>query len=148
MKDLLNEELNIKVKLSALWASVLSCYIYCDYFELYVPGKLKGMLDGTTIFGQGDQATLLGLSSILLLSSLMIAFSVLLPVIINRFLNLIVSLMMTLMMCYLAMIAGWYFYKMFALVEALLTLTIFWQAWNWPKSLPKQSNIKDELCQK
>ena len=34
------------MKLSALWASTMFCYIYCDYFELYVPGKLDGMLQG------------------------------------------------------------------------------------------------------
>ena len=37
----------VRYKLSAMWASVMFCYIYVDYFELYVPGKLQGMLDGT-----------------------------------------------------------------------------------------------------
>lgn len=36
----------IRYKLSAMWASVTFCYIYTDYFELYIPGKLQGMLDG------------------------------------------------------------------------------------------------------
>ena len=35
-----------RYKLSAIWASVMFCYIYGDYFELYVPGKLQGMLAG------------------------------------------------------------------------------------------------------
>jgi len=30
-------KVNIKIKLSALWASVTLCYLYGDYFELYVP---------------------------------------------------------------------------------------------------------------
>jgi hypothetical protein len=34
-------KIHVKLKLSALWASVMFCYIYGDYFELYKPGKLQ-----------------------------------------------------------------------------------------------------------
>ena len=30
-------KVNVKIKLSVLWTSVMFCYIYEDYFELYVP---------------------------------------------------------------------------------------------------------------
>ena len=132
MSKLVEIEVNIKVKLSALWASVLSCYIYCDYFDLYIPGKLEDMINGTTIFGAGDQNTLLGLSSIMLITSLMIGLSVLLPAMVNRIMNILVGFIMTLMLGYLAYSAGFYFYKLYATVEALLTLTIVWYAWKWP----------------
>ena len=133
MSKLKETQVNIKIKLSALWASVLSCYIYCDYFELYTPEKIQGMIDGTTIFGAGDQNSLLGLSSIMLITSLMIALCVLLPAVINRILNMVVGFIMTLMLAFLAYSAGWYFYKMYAAIEALLTLCIVWSAWNWPR---------------
>lgn len=32
-----------KVKLAALWASTMFCYIYGDYFGLYVTGTLADM---------------------------------------------------------------------------------------------------------
>jgi len=124
---------NIKIKLSALWAAVMSCYIYCDYFQLYVPGKLDAMLSGTTRFGQGDQGVLLGLSSIMLITSLMIALSVLLPARINQIVNVVVGVIMTLFLAYLAYIVEWYFYQMYAVVEALLTLLIVIMAWRWPR---------------
>jgi hypothetical protein len=133
MSKLAEYEINIKIKLSALWASVMSLYIYCDYFELYTPGKLDAMINGTTRFGSGDQGILLGLSAIMLVTSLMICLSVLLPATINRILNLLVGFIMTLMLAFLAYIAGWYFYKMYAAVEAMVTLLIVWLAWNWPK---------------
>jgi len=125
--------MNIKIKLSALWGSVMSCYIYCDYFDLYVPEKLQSMINGTTIFGAGDQGALLSISSILLVTSLMICLSILLPAKLNRILNIIVGLIMTVMLAYLAVVAGWYFYKMYAAVEAILTLVIVYYAWTWPK---------------
>ena len=132
MKQLLDFEINIKIKLSALWGSVMSCYIYCDYFQLYVPGKLDDMINGVTKFGAGDQNVLLGLSSILLVTSLMICLSILLPATINRVINIVVGLIMTVFLGLLAYKVGWYFYKMYAIVEAILTLLIAWQAWNWP----------------
>jgi len=133
MSQLSELKINIKLKLSALWASVMSLYIYCDYFEFYTPNKIEGMINGTTIFGSGDQNILLGLSSIMLVTSLMICLSVLLPATINRVLNILIGFIMTLMQVYIAFIAGWYFYKMYAIVEATLTLLIVWHAWNWPK---------------
>ena len=133
MSQLSDIKMNIKIKLSALWGSVMSCYIYCDYFEFYTPNKIEGMINGTTIFGSGDQGALLGLSSIMLVTSLMICLSVLLPANINRVLNILIGFIMTLMQVYIAYIAGWYFYKMYAIVEATLTLIVVWQAWNWPK---------------
>lgn len=133
MKQLSEFEINIKIKLSALWASIMSCYIYCDYFQLYVPGKLEDMINGVTKFGAGDQIVLLGLSSILLVTSLMICLSVLLPATINRIINIIVGVIMTLFLAVLAYKVGWYFYKMYAIVEAILTFYVACLAWNWPK---------------
>ncbi len=132
MSHLSEYKVNVKIKLSALWASVMSCYIYCDYFDLYTPEKLESMINGTTLFGSGNQGALLGLSSITLVTSLMISLSILLPAMINRIFNILVGLIMTLMLGYFTYIAGWYFYKMYALVEAILTLIIVWYAWNWP----------------
>jgi hypothetical protein len=37
-------KINVRFKLFALWSSVMFCYFYGDYFELYQPGKLQEML--------------------------------------------------------------------------------------------------------
>ncbi len=39
INDLEDFKVNVKIMLSALWTSVMFCYIYGDYFELYVPKK-------------------------------------------------------------------------------------------------------------
>lgn len=47
MKSQLEDyKVNIRIILSALWTTVMFCYIYGDYFELYVPGKVNGLLNG------------------------------------------------------------------------------------------------------
>ena len=51
--------LPVRLKLSALWASLTFCYLYGDYFGLYKPGKLQHMLDGAGPMGPATQGSLL-----------------------------------------------------------------------------------------
>ncbi|MDM7860402.1 DUF6326 family protein [Alteromonas sp. ASW11-36] len=133
MTKLCDFDINIKLKLSAIWGTVMSLYIYCDYFDLYRPGKLESMMDGTALFGGMSQGIVLGLSSILLVTSLMICLSVLLPPKMNRLLNIVVGTIMTVMMALICYADGWYFYKMYAGFETILTALIIWLAWHWPR---------------
>ena len=134
MTRLQNVDVPIPVKLSAAWASTTLCYIYCDYFELYVPDKLRGMLDGRMgPLGEVTQTILFGTSVMLIIPSVMIILSVTLPSSLNRALNLLFGACYTLLMLLLAYGIGWYFYKLFALVEAALTAFIFWMALRWPR---------------
>lgn len=41
-----NVKIDVKMKISALWVSLMLCYIYGDYFGLYKPGTLEAMLQG------------------------------------------------------------------------------------------------------
>ena len=122
------------LKLSAAWAATTLCYIYCDYFELYVPGKLQGMLDGHMgPLGAVTQGVLIGTSVMLIIPSIMILLSVTLPSSASRILNLLFGAGYTLLMLLLAVGMEWYFYKLFAFTEAALTAWIVWTAWKWPR---------------
>lgn len=134
MARLSDAPIDIKLRLAALWASTMACYIYCDYFELYVPGKLDSMLAGTMgPLGAVTQGVLLGTAVLMAVPSLMIALSVVLPARPNRVLNLVVGALYTALLTLLAVTAGWYFYKLFAAVEAALTLAVVVSAWRWPR---------------
>lgn len=125
---------HVRFKLSALWCSVMFCYIYGDYFELYQPGKLQQMLSGRTALGPSTQATLLGMAALLAVPALMIALSLLLPARPNRWLNIVLGALYSLIMV-LAIQGSWHFYIFFGLVEIALTLAIVWHAWTWPRSV-------------
>jgi len=134
LSELSDFKLHTKLKLSLLWVSTVFCYIYCDYFELYVPGKLQGMLDGQIgPLGAVTQGALVGTSALLAVPSLLIFLSVALNPRASRWLNLIFGVFYTLMMALLAVQASWYFYKLFASLEAVLTAMVVWYAWTWPK---------------
>ena len=135
MSNLDDFKIHTKLKLSLLWASTMSCYIYCDYFELYVPGKLQGMLQGNIApIGPVTQGALVGTSILLAIPSVMIFLSATVSPRTSKLLNLIFGAFYTLMMAMLAVKASWYFYKFFASLEALLTALVFWYAWTWPKT--------------
>lgn len=129
-----NKKINIKIKLSALWASVMFCYIYCDYFELYVPEKVDGLITGTNTLNSPIK---LFLASVMMsIPALMISLSILLKPALSRWLNIIFGILFTLMLLLIAVtsISPWYsFYVFMATLESLITSIIVWHAWKWPK---------------
>jgi hypothetical protein len=131
-----NPKVNIKIKLAVLWTSVLFCYVYGDYFELYVPEKVNGMLTGDTML---DSPTKLLIASfVLAIPATMVALSILLNPKVNRFLNVFFGIVFTLMMILIGInsLTPWYsFYVFLAFLESLITFLIVWFAWNWPKKV-------------
>jgi len=134
-KEVLDEPIiNVKLKLSALWASVMFCYIYGDYFELYVPEKVDGLLTGENML---DSPIKLFIASVVLvIPTLMICLSILLKASVSRVLNIIFGTLFTLMMLLIAInsITPWYgFYVFLAMTESIITMLIVLYAWKWPR---------------
>jgi hypothetical protein len=127
---------SVRLKLSALWSSVMFCYIYGDYFELYEPGKLHGMIAGRTAFGAVSQAVLLGMAAVMVIPCLMAFLSVILPSNMCRWASVFFGTAYTIIMI-LAIQESWHFYILFGLIEIVLTTLIVWYAWTWPKQPTK-----------
>ena len=49
-RELQDIKVPVKLKLAALWASFMFLYIYVDYFALYMPGKIEGILAGKYLY--------------------------------------------------------------------------------------------------
>jgi Family of unknown function (DUF6326) len=125
-------EVNVKFKLSALWASVTLCYLYGDYFELYVPHKVAGLLNGENLLD--SPMKLFGASVLLAIPALMVSLSIILKPLINRWLNIIFGIIFTSIMVLIAFVSinVWLtFYVFLAIVESILTSLIVWYAWRW-----------------
>lgn len=123
----------IRLKLSALWASMMFCYVYGDYFGLYVPGKVMAMNAGRmSSLGELTPATHVAVTVMMAIPSLMVALSLLLP---PGFRWLQIGLSITyagIMM--LTMIGGAPpFYLLLGVIEILLSLAIIWHAIRWPR---------------
>jgi hypothetical protein len=131
--SLVDIKLHVRFKLSALWTALMFCYIYGDYFGLYVPGKLQGMLGGKGPVGPVSEATLVGTALLLAVPGLMVFLSLLLPPRLCRWLNIGLGLFYTAIML-LTMPGAWWFYIVLGVIEVALSLLITAMAWRWPRS--------------
>ena len=133
-KALQNSAIDIKIKLASLWAAVMCCYIYGDYFSFYVPGKLDKFLQGQTLLD--SPLKLFAASVLMAVPSVMIFLSIALRAPINRWLNIVFGVFYTGIMVLIAFVSiapWWTFYVFLAIVEASLTSLIVLYAWHWPK---------------
>ncbi|HVX89137.1 MAG TPA: DUF6326 family protein [Gemmatimonadales bacterium] len=128
-----DQKVPTRIKLAALWTSVMFCYVYGDYFELYRPGKLQQMLDGQLAIGPVSQGMLLGTGVMMALPALMVVLSVTLPAAAARWLNIVTGLIYAGIMTTILINGAWYFYMLYAAIEVTLTLTVIWTAWRWPR---------------
>ena len=127
-------KLNIKIKLSALWTSVTLCYLYGDYFELYVPQKTQWLVTGANLLDTPFK--LFAASVLLAIPALMVFLSVSLKPAVNRRLNIALGFFFTVIMLLIAVtsLTPWrMFYVFLAVVESCLTSLIIWYAWKWPQ---------------
>jgi hypothetical protein len=132
-KALEDIKLNVKLKLTALWASFMFLYIYVDYFALYMPSKIENILKGKVFvfdITQGFIMIALGLSTI---PMLMIFLSVALPAKVNRWTNIIVAIVHIPYMLFNLTGEAWMHMYFAAAVEVVLLLLIIRYAWKWPK---------------
>jgi hypothetical protein len=129
-------KINSKIKLSALWAGLTLCYLYCDYFELYVPEKIEGMINGENLLN--SPVKLLAAGVVLAIPAVMVFLSVLLKPAISKWLNIVVGMFFTVIMLLIAFSYSevWYtFYLFYAILESLISATIVWYAWKWPNAI-------------
>ena len=126
-------EVSVRLKLAALWTSVMFCYVYGDYFELYVPGKLQEMLKGEMALGTVTQGMLVGTAILMAIPSLMIFLSIALPAAVSRWFNVGAGLFYATIMLLILVNGAWAFYMLFAAIEIILTLLVVWYAWRWPR---------------
>jgi hypothetical protein len=125
-------KIHVKLKISALWVSVMFCYIYADYFGLYMPGALRAMLEGKMgPFGPTTQGILIGTSLMMAIPSVMIFLSVALTATLNRWMNIIFGAVYTVII--LITMWDWAFSIFWGIIEVVLTASIVWYAWTWPK---------------
>jgi hypothetical protein len=125
----------VKIKLAALWASTMFCYIYGDYFGLYVPGTLMDMNRGSMgPLGHATPGVLTGVSLMMAVPSLMVALSLLLPARICRWACIVLGLFYSAIMA-VSLPGSEPFYKMLAVIEMTLTLAITVIAARWPREV-------------
>lgn len=128
---------NVKIILAGLWISVTLCYLYGDYFELYTPGKAKGLVEGNNLLD--SPMKLFFASVVLAIPAVMVFLSLILKPSINRLLNIVFGIFFSGVMILIGIssFSDWYlFYTFLAALESIMTILIVKYAWEWKKEQP------------
>ena len=125
--------INPRIKIAALWASMLFIFVYVDLFSLY-RGDVRADIEAGKMFaftiGQGF---LLGVTIYIVVPSLMLFLSLVLSVRVTRMANIVAAVL------YAVTIAGgavgeWNYYIFGSITEAALLAGVVYYAWTWPKA--------------
>ncbi len=124
---------NVKLKLAALWTSLMFLIIYLDYFHLYMPDSLKDIIAGKVFVFDITQLFLLAALAMIAIPALMIFLSIALPATINRPANIMIAAInIPLLLFNLAGVA-WIHMIIGAAIEIALLCLILYYAWKWPR---------------
>ena len=134
--DLEDFKVNVKIKLSALWVTVMLLYIYGDIFAMFVPGHIESLNSGEMGIGKTTPLKLLAASILMTIPSMMVFLSITVRPKLNRWLNIIFGALYTLIIILtnLTSIDPWSTFNLyFGIIDMVITLIIVWYAWKWPK---------------
>jgi len=124
-------KVSLKLKLVALWTSLMFLVIYLDYFHLYMPGSIEDILAGKMfVFDITQVALLAGLGTVTI-PALMIFLSVALSAKVNRWTNMIVAALYIPFILFNLAGVTWMHMVFGAVVQVVLLLLIIRYAWKW-----------------
>ena len=123
-------QINVKLKISALWIAVMFCYVYGDYIEIYVPGVIA---DAMTVKSSIEtQLEFFVVALLMAMPSVMIFFTLVLKPKVNRWLNIILSMLYIIILIATNLAETWVFYLFLTVIEILISMAVIWYAWKWP----------------
>jgi len=134
---LTNYTINIRTKLAFLWATIMSLYIYADFFSLMTPNKINRMMDLETPLGPTTPEILIGFSVLLIIPALMLPVSILLRPILSKWLNIIIGILyaaISVLIIISDISSEWMgFFVLFQIIELFIFFIIIKLAWKWPR---------------
>lgn len=122
-----------RLKLSALWTSVMFLYVYVDIFSLYTPGTIDGIRAGRVWEFDISQTWALSALALMTIPSLMISLTLTLRSSAARWTNLIVAGLLTVVSLGNLMGETWVFYWLGAALETALLVAVMGYAWRWQR---------------
>ena len=123
---------NVRIKLSALWTSMLFVFAYLDIFSLYradYRADLEaGEIGGFTV----DRAFLLGTTAYVVIPSLMVFCALVLRPQVDRIANIALAVLYAVTIVASA-VGEWSYYILGSVIEVALLAAVVYYAWTWPR---------------
>jgi len=124
--------IHTRLKLSALWTTVMFFYVYADLFAFLDPKAQRQITDGTLLPFPITQLMMLGFAVMMSIPTIMIFLSLALKAGQSRWSNIVVGVVYTLFAAYTLTLPSSFSYIYFESLEILFTGYIVRSAWNWP----------------
>jgi len=125
---------NPRIKISALWTSMLFIFVYVDVFSLFRADIRADIEAGKMFAFTIGQGFLLGVTIYILVPSLMVFLSLVLPTRVARMANVVLAALYVVTIAGGAMGESNYYYILGSLAEAILLAGVAYYAWTWPKA--------------
>ncbi len=123
----------IRLKLSALWATVMFLYAYVDIFTFYKPGIIDDILAGQVWEFDITQGWVVGGLVLMTIPALMVFLSLALTAGLARWANIVVGSLYIPVSLFNTIDETWSYFYVGAAVEFALLALVVWYAWSWPR---------------
>ena len=122
--------IDVRIRMAGLWATTMMIFAYVDIFSLFRPDFRAALDQGKVFVFDVGQPFLLGLTIYVIIPSLMIYLSLVMP----RRLNRVVSI--SLAGLYAITIVGgavgeWSYYVLGSVVQVVLLALVIHHSWTW-----------------
>jgi hypothetical protein len=141
-KDYQDFWINPRIKIAALWASMLFLYVYVDLFSLYRSDVRADIEAGKVFAFNIGQGFLLGATIYVLVPSLLVFLSLALPVRAARMTNIVLAVLYAVTVVGGA-IGEWNYYILGSVAEAAVLAGVVYYAWTWPRATGALSGPTD-----
>jgi hypothetical protein len=131
-----------RLKISALWVSMLFVFVYVDLFSLYRADVRADIEAGKISAFSIGQGYLLGVIVYIALPSLMVFLSLVLPVKVTRTANIVLAVVYALTVVGSA-VGEWTYFILGSAIEVALLAGIAYYALTWPKVVSESASTSD-----
>jgi hypothetical protein len=127
-------KINVKIKLSALWVTLMLLYIYADILGFYSPGTIEEIVSGEIGGIQITEGFLIVMAIWMAIPSVMVFLSLVLKANANHWVNIITGIISMIVLGATFLVGEFSIrYTFHAIIEGVLIALILWYAWKWPK---------------
>ena len=123
---------NVRIKISALWTSMLFVFAYVDLFSLYRPDFRADIEAGEVGGFAVNRSFLFGITAYVVIPSLMVLITLVLRPRVNRIANIALAIVYAVTIITGA-VGEWSYYILGSGIEVALLAAIVYYAWTWPR---------------
>ena len=122
--------IDVRLRMAALWTSMMFLFAYVDLFSLYRPDFRQGLEEGKVSTFDVGQPFLLATTLYVMVPCLMIYLALVLPRRVNRVVSIVIAAVYALTIVGAA-IGEWSYFVVGSAIEVVLLAVVIHHAWTW-----------------